>query len=57
LWIVLAALGEKTYEMLKNLLAASSGNRSSIGSRPLRAKQASAEVDLKVRRMITANSL
>jgi hypothetical protein len=47
LWIVLAALGEKTNEMLKNLLAASSAIRSSIGSRPLRAKQASVEVDLK----------
>ena len=42
LWMVLAALGEKTTGKLNNLLAASSAIRSSIGRRPHRARQASA---------------
>ena len=57
LWMVLAALGEKTTGKLNSLLAASSAIRSSIGRRPHRARQASADVDLKVRRITTADSL
>jgi len=49
-----AALGEKADRMARQRLAANSAMRSSMGSIPHRAKQASVEVDLKARSMIRA---
>ena len=55
--IVRKARGETGDLMADNRKAASSTMRRSIGKRPVRARQASAEVDLNALRMTSAISL